>query len=61
MPRRKISRKLLVALVAAGTLLISDLAGVKLSPETQMAIVTVLGLWIGGEAAVDAADRIGKR
>lgn len=59
--RRKLSRKMVVAIVGALSVALSDLAGVQLSPDAQSAIVTLLGLWIAGEATIDAADRIGKR
>lgn len=51
------SRKFLVAVTTALALVISDLFGIVISPEVQASIVSVLAIWIIGEAAVDAADR----
>lgn len=61
MPRRKISRKMIVATVGAICVLVAEFAGVEISVEAYAAIVTLLSVWLLGEAGVDAADRIGKR
>jgi len=51
------SRKFLVAVVGSASLVLADVNGVKLSPETLASIVTLAGLFIGGEAFIDSKGR----